>query len=223
MTCVHSHRQVLWWYGTAYAIVLWSIAAATGEWVYPNMDWSDPYSLVAYVLLPILPFIAFLLWCAAALRAHPRAPGNTCVLPRARSRLLVRTCFHPESRTPLHAPLCSRQPIYVTWSALGRAGTLPALPSLGRGKQSVSQSAAKSLCRARQVLLGCAAARVAGPQADGRTAPRRGSRSGRRTCSRAARSRQGLTNCKVYSHAVGGGESGVLSRCSGAAGSGSGV
>jgi len=77
MTCVHSHRQVLWWYGTAYAIVLWSIAAATGEWVYPNMDWSDPYSLVAYVLLPLLPFIAFLLWCAAPLRPHPRAPGSS--------------------------------------------------------------------------------------------------------------------------------------------------
>ncbi len=95
MTCVHSHRQVLWWYGTAYAIVLWSIAAATGEWVYPNMDWSDPYSLVAYVLLPVLPFIAFLLWCAAPLRAHPRAPGSSgarrpCAATPA--RLAARAC-----------------------------------------------------------------------------------------------------------------------------------
>ena len=95
MTCVHSHRQVLWWYGTAYAIVLWSIAAATGEWVYPNMDWSDPYSLVAYVLLPVLPFIAFLLWCAAPLRPHPRAPGSSgarrpCAATPA--RLAARAC-----------------------------------------------------------------------------------------------------------------------------------
>ena len=56
--------QVLWWYGTAYAIVLWSIAGATGQWVYPMMNWDIPFSLIAYVLLPILPFIAFLIWCA---------------------------------------------------------------------------------------------------------------------------------------------------------------
>jgi len=119
MTCVHSHRQVLWWYGTAYAIVLWSIAAATGEWVYPNMDWSDPYSLVAYVLLPVLPFIAFLLWCAAPLRAHPRAPGSSgarrpCAATPA--RLAARACCsgpQPLARAHMlpprvaHIPACS--------------------------------------------------------------------------------------------------------------------
>ena len=52
------------WYGTAYAIVMWSIAAATGEWVYPMMNWGIAWSLIAYVLLPLLPFIAFLIWCA---------------------------------------------------------------------------------------------------------------------------------------------------------------
>lgn len=55
---------MLLWYGTAYAIVMWSIAAATGEWVYPMMNWGIAWSLIAYVLLPLLPFIAFLIWCA---------------------------------------------------------------------------------------------------------------------------------------------------------------
>ena len=56
--------QVLWWYGTGYAIVLWSIAGTTGEWVYPMMNWNIPFSLIAYLVMPILPFIAFLIWCA---------------------------------------------------------------------------------------------------------------------------------------------------------------
>ena len=28
------------------------------------MNWNIPFSLIAYLLMPILPFIAFLIWCA---------------------------------------------------------------------------------------------------------------------------------------------------------------
>jgi len=130
---------------------------------------------------------AWQLWCAAPLRGHPRAPGSTRVLLWARSPSLVRTCFHPESHTSLHAPLCGRQPILMTLTdshrvRLAKPAPCQHSPGLGRGEQSVSHSAAERSCCARQVLPGCAAARVAGLQADGRTAPRRG-RSGGRPCS----------------------------------------
>ncbi len=128
-------------------------------------------------------------------RCWPSQPRRRCAgastgaFPRLgpRSPSLVRTCFHPESHTSLHAPLCGRQPILMTLTdshrvRLAKPAPCQHSPGLGRGEQSVSHSAAERSCCARQVLPGCAAARVAGLQADGRTAPRRG-RSGGRPCS----------------------------------------
>ena len=71
------------------------------------MNWNIPFSLIAYVLMPFLPFIAFLIWCAFPWLP----PGLAC------AGLLLLCCF----RIPCMHHYCIGD---VTSSAANTSGRL---------------------------------------------------------------------------------------------------
>ena len=115
-------------YGSAYVVFLWAWWGATGSWVYPSLDWSEPASLAAYVFLPVLLVRApaCRAWRASdlfdrALKETFNAPPRRCAAQLAKPCLHTLEINKRRHTHPLHGrrssltSSCLAWPAYATW------------------------------------------------------------------------------------------------------------
>lgn len=57
------HMQVFLWYGTLYMLFMWIYGSVSGNWRY-GLDWTRSRAVGAYILIPLIGFIMFIIWYA---------------------------------------------------------------------------------------------------------------------------------------------------------------
>jgi hypothetical protein len=128
-------------YGTSYMLVMWVNWGATGTWVYPVLDWTQPKSIYFYALLPTLLLLCYwVMWrlcllrdslvlAASAVRGSKSAAAQ---LRQLRQRVRLGQAWR-RARQRVLRHLSGRG---VSWALAMAAGPLALLLAAQRSKSS---------------------------------------------------------------------------------------